>query len=377
MNRDPEGIAPIFAQHRRTPLKKLLTSDEAHRLTVRLNEIGVDTLVENLAPKPALETSQEEPAHPAAKAICPKCGHLMEKLAHACPACGVVFSKLAHARSDDRNGHGRRAKFAGDKGPALTEAVGDYIGPDAHNYLQTFRRFGTLADGSFASTWHWPAFFFGFLWALYRKLWLWGGFLLIGGTYTAYLAPPAAVFLWLTWALSANYVYYHHTTRRTRQIIDRHGQRATPHLVSEGGTSRIAVAGGIIALAAFPIVFQDVLLKQISDLVGQSVVVHMGTAQDSHPLGPEALSDVKITAAAVQMNLLVRDIESWRKTHPGEIANASLGDIAREGRWKDSRLADPWGNLYRLSRAGSALELVSSGSDHRLDTTDDLRLQIP
>lgn len=383
MKRDPDGIASIFAQHKRTPFKKLLTSDDAHQLTLRLGEIGVETEIETLAPQLELETQEQESARTAAQKICPKCGHLIEKLVHACPACGVVFAKLVHAQDDDHHdhdhdiGHGHHTDRDSDRGPSLAESVGDYIGPNAQHYLQKFRRFGSLANGSFSITWHWPAFLFGFLWALYRKLWFWGAFLLLGGTYTAYLAPPAAIVLWLTWALSANYIYYHHTTRRTREITIRHGLRASPHLIKEGGISRIGVVGGMVAMVALPITFQEFLLNRASVLMGRDVVVHIGTAQDNQPISPEAMSDLKVAAATLQMNLLVRDIDTWRERHPGEIASASLEDIAKDDQWNGQRLSDPWGSPYRLSSASGQLKLVSAGSDRRRNTSDDLHLPLP
>ena len=48
-----------------------------------------------------------------------------------------------------------------------------YLGPRADKYLLKFKRFTTKEEEGFALTWHWPAFFFGFWWMFYRKLYVW------------------------------------------------------------------------------------------------------------------------------------------------------------------------------------------------------------
>lgn len=80
-----------------------------------------------------------------------------------------------------------------------------FIGGKAQKYLLKFRKFSVGGIDQFSATWHWPAFFFGFWWLLYRKMYLWAlvYFILL-------CIPYANVAAWITLAISANYLYYRH-----------------------------------------------------------------------------------------------------------------------------------------------------------------------
>jgi len=47
-----------------------------------------------------------------------------------------------------------------------------FTGENAHKYLPKFEKFNIGGVDNFSITWHWPAFFVGFWWMLYRKLYL-------------------------------------------------------------------------------------------------------------------------------------------------------------------------------------------------------------
>ncbi len=90
-------------------------------------------------------------------------------------------------------------------------------------------------------TWHWPAFGVGWLWYLYRKMYLHAGVFLFGGLLPLVLgAGLVGVVIWNVFAsLAANYLYYMHIKLTLTMI----GQRAG----TEGPIRDrlIADAGGI------------------------------------------------------------------------------------------------------------------------------------
>ena len=64
----------------------------------------------------------------------------------------------------------------------------DFIGPNAEQYLEQFKKFGTAQAPRFALTWNWPAFLYvSFLWFLYRKMYLYAAVYAIGPMVSTYL----------------------------------------------------------------------------------------------------------------------------------------------------------------------------------------------
>jgi len=376
MKKRPEDVAPILNRRAPTPFKNPLTREAAHQLAVKLEEIGLEARIELLASSAAADSGGR--AAGVARTLCPACGHLLERFLHACPACGALLTTLTVQAKEDPPARDT-ARVVAEDTPSRSQRIRDFIGPNASYYLEKFQAFGPQETGRFALTWHWPALFFGFLWAAYRKLWLWSAFLLIGGTFTAYLAPAGAVILWLTWAASANYIYYRHVTHQlapARRLLGRRRTTATD-LLRPGGTSRLAVAAGLVVLVLFPAVFETLIVKEVSRLAGHDVRVQMGTASDRNSLNLRAMTDVDVARAAVRINLVMQEVLAWQAANPGKALPASLSVIARQRGLAGEALTDPWNNTFRLVTTGGLAELVSAGRDGRMDTPDDLRLPMP
>src|SRR2546430_4272329 len=87
-----------------------------------------------------------------------------------------------------------------------------FIGPRADYYLERFRLFREGERERFAPTWHWPAFGVGWLWYLYRKMYLHAGVFLFGGLLPLVLGARlvGVVILNVFAAVAANYLYYMH-----------------------------------------------------------------------------------------------------------------------------------------------------------------------
>src|SRR3982751_944133 len=69
-----------------------------------------------------------------------------------------------------------------------------FIGPEAHHYMEIFYEAQAKNPESPLSAirdWNWPAALCFLPWALYRKMWLFGGSMTIVGLVLTVLFPPA------------------------------------------------------------------------------------------------------------------------------------------------------------------------------------------
>ena len=156
--------------------------------------------------------------------ICPHCAHQNPDVGAYCTACG---QQITH-----------------DAPPSVTAEAAlwhRFIGPRADYYLERFRTFREGTRERFVPTWHWPAFATGWLWYLYRKMYLHAGVFLFGGFLPMVLgAGLVGVVIWNVFAaVAANYLYYMHVKLTLAMIEQR---AATDDAVRN---RLIADAGGI------------------------------------------------------------------------------------------------------------------------------------
>lgn len=148
--------------------------------------------------------------NPSEAAFCSQCGH---QLSLAAPAAASVLADVALWRK--------------------------FIGPRADYYLERFRRFHKGTEERFIPTWHWPAFGVGWLWYLYRKMYLHAAIFLFGGLLPMVLgAGMVGVVIWnLFAAIAANYLYYMHTKLSLALIGRRTGldETARDRLITDTG----------------------------------------------------------------------------------------------------------------------------------------------
>jgi hypothetical protein len=98
-----------------------------------------------------------------------------------------------------------------------------FIGPGADYYLEHFRMFHTDNGDRFYPSWHWPTFGVGWLWFLYRKMYLHAAVFLIGGLLPLLLgAGLVGTMIWNGFAaFTANFLYYMHVKSNLAVIAER------------------------------------------------------------------------------------------------------------------------------------------------------------
>lgn len=173
--------------------------------------------------------------------ICPRCANQNPPEAAYCSQCGTPLSPAASAAA-----------------PILADIAlwRTFIGPRADYYLERFRLFREGTAERFAPTWHWPAFGVGWLWYLYRKMYLHAAIFLFGGLLPMVLgAGMVGVVIWnLFAAIAANYLYYMHIKLSLALIERRAGldEAARARLITDAGGIQPYVwwlGVGLVALA--------------------------------------------------------------------------------------------------------------------------------
>lgn len=125
-----------------------------------------------------------------------------------------------------------------------------FAGPNAHRFLPAWHDMKDQAEGKrrFALRWCWPAFFFGFAWFLYRRMYALAAAFLFLPILLALFTPigstggsSVAVIL----AMLAKAIYVGHAQSKIRKIKGRavSAEEASAKIVRAGGVS---IAGGII-----------------------------------------------------------------------------------------------------------------------------------
>ncbi len=133
-----------------------------------------------------------------------------------------------------------------------------FIGTNSDKYLAMFKKFSVLGKDNFAATWHWPAFFFGPFWMLYRKLYLWAIAALV-----ASCIPWLNLLFLVGWGIVGYYLYYKHAKKKILEFKTIPSVNIAPAFAQVGGVHRwllkayVAVTlifgvGGILLAIAIP-----------------------------------------------------------------------------------------------------------------------------
>ncbi len=193
----------------------------------------------------AAETASEQPRteepRKSAKTglnFCPECGSRLAQPDKFCPHCGRPLPDAARCEwppDAKPNGACREEDFIA------------FVGNNSPSYLEKFRKFRVGGVDNFSATWHWPVFFTGFWWMLYRKMYLWAAVSFIG-----LLIPYVNFVAWIGFALAGNYIYYKFAQRKILALrsVNPQGDISVT-LAQIGGVNRwIPIVAIIITLLA-------------------------------------------------------------------------------------------------------------------------------
>ena len=123
----------------------------------------------------------------------------------------------------------------------IRRRLAQFVGENVDNYLRKFEKFQQGGTPHFVFTWHWPAFFVPFFWAIYRKLWVWAVVIFISTIFW-----PLTNILWAT---VANYIYYRHSMKKIKTIQKHYlSVEIEEKLEETGGTSTLALSAALLVI---------------------------------------------------------------------------------------------------------------------------------
>ncbi|MCX8069258.1 MAG: hypothetical protein N2738_02005 [Thermodesulfovibrionales bacterium] len=179
---------------------------------------------------------------------CQKCGRELHESSQYCHYCGINLG-------------GNNTSYTPFHGNGRNISDGDYIafvGNNADKYIANFKKFKIAGIENFTPTWHWPAFFVGFWWMLYRKMYLWAlaAFIVACIPYLGFVGMIA-------WGVTGNYIYYKHVSSKIKALrdINPHGDLSTT-LSQIGGVNKwVVVVAVVLTIIAMIIFLMSIILS--------------------------------------------------------------------------------------------------------------------
>ena len=235
-------------------------------------------------------------------------------------------------------------------------AILTFVATNTKYYARQFAKFGE--PPAFKLTWHWPAFFVFFFWAVYRKLWRWAGVHLAGGIVLALLFDPGFVYLaWaILWPLIANYLYFRHA----RNCVLAGGDFA-----ARGGVSRGALGVGVLLMMVLSWALNshlaDNMLERYAERAGE-VLPGPGTRQrgDGSAIDDLTALDSKTAKTVAELGVLAVSLKLAASQRGLDDNQLALSVFQRALARKIIR--DPWGNQIALREtAAGQIALISAG----------------
>ncbi len=142
------------------------------------------------------------------------------------------------------NAESEQGEAHGAEGEALKNTrrrFAQFVGSNLEKYLPEFDKYMQGGSSHFVFTWHWPALFVPFLWAIYRKLWGWSILMFVSFILLPLLSN-------IIWAATANYIYYRHSEKAIKSIRYKYPENIDEKLSQKGGTSTLALSGALLLI---------------------------------------------------------------------------------------------------------------------------------
>lgn len=251
-----------------------------------------------------------------------------------------------------------------------------FVGTNTDYYRQQFTNFGSPENPSFKLTWHWPAFFFFFFWALYRKMWgLAGFYMAFGMGVTTMIGNPDLAFslVWLIlWPCVANYLYYRKASAGVCQVVE------NPEMESDylrrGGVSRGAVWGGVGAMMVLSMWAGNHVTSQFLREHGEELKAVMpgsGTqlTRDGSAIETIVGSKSELAKSSLTLSYLATSLKLLLAAENSAQDNAVTDFIAT---LNGGEYNDGWGNGIRVMEEVDRYVLFSAGPDQTYNTGDDI-----
>lgn len=420
----PSLFRPLFDGNEHA-FSGFYTADQAIDLQALLQAIGIESRIENAAPRGVeLVRRRAAAAQPAASpssgstlVVCPSCGtqqlpsgrcvgcglamagpRLPAPLASRAPGSAPVARPATHpTRPEVESGPADEANE-----PSEDDLLRHFIGPHAPHYLAAYRRLKAGPRFRFAPTWNWAALPWPFLWALHRKLWPVAPIafvvavaipltlVVLGRMGVAPgVATWAGVALWLAnaaaWPLIANFVYLRHARQTIERIRDGVPEFSLEmDLATAGGVSGAATLGGVAITVIFALFLwtgADALRQQQA-----SSLPFVPPTELRPEAGARPMPSIQPTAEPRQtqqettrtrLRALAQAVTAWSRQRGGRLDPllVDLPRVQRELQLPPEQLVDGWGGTIEYVPMRGRFRLISAGPDETRGTADDLSVE--
>lgn len=396
------------------PIERQFSGDEALEMQERLEQLGVRARLERIPDRVVNlvlrgEATQSGTVERFAGRDTRDLGEpaAADRVAEPGPAYEAAVppkqenKPLSHAQMHWRQAW---ADFEEDHRPEEPDRRAMFVGPSNPYYMSLFKRFRSAQQPIAFLSWNWAAVPSPFLWALYRKLWLWA--LVIGLTEVA--LPVLALFFGLNeilsdklvyvaylamlgnrvfWPLVLNYLYFRHVEGMLRHLHGIAPYVSDGDIASTGGVSRSAVIvglafSGVLTLFVWSFIdsLQQPLLQQVESrhatLPDQGDLVEL---QEGERLGADPdtarKEENRWVVTRSKLRTLGQAVNQWmaNKAVPGGPEQLDLFKLRQDMDLPQEALQDGWSNGVHYIPDKDGYRLISAGPDKRFGTADDIQ----
>lgn len=262
-----------------------------------------------------------------------------------------------------------------------------FIGPNADFYAAKFDKFGALQHPRFRLSWHWPALFAFFFWALYRKLWAWAGIYQLTSIALVFFTKPSVLWLlyFVVWAVCANYIYYRHICQRLHAVDSKvadskaadsklSAQQKAQYLARAGGVSKLALWIGLGVAVAVTIHnssrLTSQLLQSYEQQYGGSSVAANQLRGDGSVLQNRDNADPELGKTSQAMNQVATLIKLFIVSGDDATLVSKIDALITVS--ENNPIKDAWGKPIDIKREQRRIVISSSGHDGVEKTDDDI-----
>jgi len=277
----------------------------------------------------------------------------------------------------------RNAPLTGTSETADTFEITQFIGRNSERYVKQFEKFQQSGTKSFATTWHWPALFVPFYWAIYRKLWGWSVVIFL----STVLSPLSNVL----WALTANYLYFGHVNKRLAHLRKNSSpsdtRRELESITKAGNTSAVALGVAIFLTMATGTITAKTILDNMREKEAQlqreialtkkrETLLHRNVDMTNDQI-PESI--VKTAAGRktyLNMNVLIAGMQmAATGKHKLILPGMNRDQLIKTMRLQQKSFKDGWGKLLSVWVGYEGFSLLSAGPDGEYGNKDDMLMQ--
>ena len=261
--------------------------------------------------------------------------------------------------------------------PSSKSYLARFLGPNADHYLGKFKPMGSVRNPKFRFSWHWPALFVFFFWALYRKMWLWAGVNYVCTLLLVIFTTPSPLWLGfsLIWPLSANYLYYRHAAgqvKKARAIED--DEASQQYLLKKGGVSKLAMWIGIGVTFVASMITSNMmatqLLKAYNEQFGGESGLAVQMRGDGSVLNKTGAANSELARTSKSLNVIATGLKVVVGSGNEELINKTIENLVLKS--ENEEIRDAWGYPIRVERQAGRVVISSPGPDGYELSDDDV-----